>query len=61
MLDDGVKVVAIAEALGITRQRVYVIKRGYTPRERRYRNHFVNCHSFREDCPYCQEEKNQKL
>ena len=59
MIDEGVRITAISEALAISRVRVYEIKRGYTKRQRMYRNHFVNGHSFQEDCEFCLKEKQE--
>ncbi len=57
MIKEGIKVTAIAEALNVTRQRVYVIVRGYTQREKQYRRHFIFGHAFHNDCPHCLEEQ----
>ena len=57
MIKEGIKVTAIAEAFHLTRQRIYVIVRGYTEREKQYRRHFVTGHHFKKDCPYCLKEK----
>ena len=56
MLGEKIDVVAIAEALGITRQMVYRIKRGRTAREKLYHNHY-NGHAFNKNCPFCLEEQ----
>jgi len=57
MMREGVKVTAIAEAFSLARQRVYVIVRGYTEREKQYRRHFVFGHEFHNNCPYCLDEQ----
>lgn len=57
MIKEGITVTAIAEALNVSRQRVYVIVRGYTAWEKQYRRHFIFGHAFHGDCPYCLEEQ----
>ncbi len=57
MIREGVKVVAISEALGVSRVRVYEVKRGYTKKQKIYRNHFINGHSFQKNCKFCLKEQ----
>ena len=55
MLSEGVKVIAIAEALRVSRVRVYEVIRGYTLRQKEYRRHLMG-HNFKKDCTFCIRE-----
>lgn len=56
MLSEGIKVTAVAEALSVSRVRIYEIKRGYTLKQKVYRRHLMG-HAFKEDCLHCIQEQ----